>query len=1047
MQFKNLLSVLIFATLAIFSNHNPLFGQVTTATVSGLATDNKGMPLAGTSIIAVHTPSGTTYGTTTRADGRYTIPNMRVGGPYTVSTSFVGFKTEKVEDLFLSVGQRLPLNFKLLDAATTLQDVVIKADNNAIMNNQRTGAATNISNEQLIKIPTISRSASDIYKLTPMADGNSFGGRNSQYNNFSLDGTIFNNPFGLDAATPGGQTDAQPVSLDAIDQIQVSIAPYDVTQAGFTGASINAVTKSGTNQVKGTVFGFFRNQNLVNDRVDGTDAPVPALTQYQTGFSVGAPIIKNKAFVFINAELERREDLGSAFLAARPGLTGANVSRVQASDLDAVRAALKNRFNYETGDYENYKHKTHNQKALIKFDFNLSQNHKLSVNFNTLDAFKEKPANPLALGRRGPDATTLQFFNSGYRINNKIYSTIGELKSTFGARFANKFQIGYTAFRDSRSPFSSPFPSIAIQKDGINYIIAGHEPFSINNSLKQDVFQINNNFNIYLKRHTITIGGALEKFSFDNSFNLGTYAGAFGPAYGSVQGFLDSVNTGRIDGQVSAAKAVFEANNTNSKWALAETNVGQLSFYAQDEFVATPNLNITFGLRADIPLYFDTKTKIEESISRSPAYFAPDIKFYDENGAEKRLDSKQLPAQKPLLSPRIGFNWDVKGDQSTQLRGGTGLFTGRFPFVWIGNQVANPNFFFYCVTDPNFKFPQVWRSNLGYDQKFGKGWTLSTDFIYTRDINAMMVRDYGLNVPKGTLAGIGDNRPYYNNADKAQQFGGPTSAYVFTNNNLGYTFNASVQLQKNWAKGLFTSLGYNYGVAMDAASITAEISSDAFARNPAYGNVNQAVLANSIFGNRHRIVGNAYKKFSYAKDKMATTITTFFQYVEGGRYSYIYSGDINNDGSNLNDLLYIPTDAQIDQMKFSGDAAAQTAQRTAFKAYIGQDKYLSANRGNVAGKFANLSPWYNNWDVRVLQDFYVKRNTFQLSFDVLNFGNLLNSKWGIRQIPTNSQPVGVAVDANRVPTYSFDTALKNTFTADPSFVSRYQMQVGLRWIF
>lgn len=1017
-------------------------GQVTTSSISGMVQDQAGEVLPGATIIAVHMPSGTKYGAQTRQDGRYNLPNVRVGGPYTITATYVGYKTGTNQGVTLNLGQKFVQDFKLTEEGSTLAEIVVKAD--PIMNNNRTGAATNISSEQLRSLPTITRSASDFTRLTPMAgDNNSFGGRNGQFNNFSLDGAIFNNPFGLDAATPGGQTDAQPVSLDAIDQIQVSIAPYDVTQAGFTGASVNAVTKSGTNTFAGTAFGFFRNQQLTGKKVGGAEIFVPDLSQYQYGFSIGGPIIKDKLFFFANMEREVRSDLGSSFLAGRPGLSGSNVSRVLASDLELVSSTLQNRFGYETGLYENYTHQTENIKALVKLDWNINAIHKLSATYSTLDASKELPANPSAIGRRGPDFLTLQFFNSGYRINNKLNTGLVELKSNFSSKFSNKLQAGYSVFNDSRDPFSTPFPIVNINKDGVRYIVAGHEPFSINNRLDQYVTQINDNFTIYAGKHTVTLGGSLEKFTFDNSFNLGAYEGTFSPGYESVQSFVNFVNAGGLDADVAAAKATFDRNNAADSWALAQTEVGQLAFYAQDEMQVTPKLTVTVGVRMDKPLYFNTKQRIQENIDRNCCY-NPSITYYDELGTPVQFDHTVLPKQTPLISPRIGFNYDIRGDRSEQLRGGTGLFSGRFPFVWIGNQVANPNFFFYNITDPNFQFPQVWRSNLGYDKKLASGWVLTADVIYTKDINAMMVRNYGLKLPTGRLIGA-DTRPIYT-ADEH-----PTNAYVFTNTNLGYSFNTTLQATKNWSNGLFTSLGYNFLDAKDAASIQAEISSDAYDRNPANpAHSNTPLLAPAVFGNRHRFVGSASKKFVYGGDKMATTISLFTQYVQGNRFSYTYSGDLNNDGSGLNDLLFIPTDAQIDQMNFTGSLAEQTAQKAGLKQYIAQDDYLNANRGQIAGKYATTSPWYSSWDVSVLQDFVLpNKNKIQVSLNVLNAGNLLNSNWGVRQIASITslvQPIGVSV-ANGVPTYSFDTAQKQTFFNDNRLVSRWQAQVGLRYIF
>ncbi|WP_298321255.1 TonB-dependent receptor [uncultured Aquimarina sp.] len=1065
---KNTLSTLVFALLAI-----TIHAQVTTSNISGLVYDNTNQLLPGANITAVHSPTGTTYGGTTNFDGRFDLINLRVGGPYRVTVSYIGFKKKVYDEIFLQLGQTYNIDVVMIEDDNQLEEVVITSSKNATFSSERTGAETSIGNRELKSLPTITRSAADFYRLEPTASSNgSFGGRNDQFNNFSLDGSIFNNPFGLDAATPGGQTNAQPISLDAIDQIQVSTAPYDVTQAGFTGASVNAVTKSGTNEWKGTVYGFYRNQDLTGDKVGDDDIIVPDLTQAQYGLSIGGPIIKNKLFVFGNFEIDDREDLGSNFVAARPGLTGANVSRVSADDLDYVSQQLS-LLGYETGAYEGYTHNTESTKGILKLDWNISDNHRLALIYNFLDASRDLPANPEAIGRRGPDLTTLQFRNSGYRINNKINSFLVELNSNFRGNISNKFQAGYTFFDDSRDPFSAPAPPINILQDGVRYIVAGHEPFSINNKLEQKVYQVTNNLNIVTGNHTITLGGSFERFEFDNSFNLGVYTyfnanggvGTFAPDFdsvritaGSTNSFEQAINNGLIAEALANAQNVFNTNNTTDNWALAETNVGQLAFYAQDKWRMSDKFTLTYGIRVDQPLFFDTRDKIAENIERAAGGTFPDgnyqpgITYFDENGTPTNLNSLDLPSKKLLISPRLGFNYDVKGDKTIQIRGGTGIFTGRLPFVWIGNQVANPNFFFYTTSSPDFQFPQVFRNSLGVDYKFKNGLIASTDIIYTEDINAQMVRNFGLSTPSGTLEGV-DGRPIYLASDRAvNEFGGTTNAYVFTNTNVGYSFNWSFKLQKNFKNGLFASVAYNFLEAEDASSLDAEISSDAYDRNPAFGNVNQAVSTASRYGDKHRIVGQINKSFSYGKNKQwRTSLGAFYEYAQGGRFSYTYSGDINNDGSVLNDLIYIPTEAELATYNFSGTIAEQADQRAAFEAYIQQDEYLRERRGNYAEKYAILSPWRGRWDVKLLQDYNFqigdKTNTIQLSIDVLNFGNLLNSDWGVIEVPVNDQPIGVAVDASNTPTYSFDTSQTSTFANDFSLDSRWQAQVGLRYIF
>ncbi len=1039
---KRYIFAMLFFCIAVSS-----FAQVTTASIRGVVTDDQNVPLPGASIVAVHVPSGTTYGTVTQFNGSFNIPNMRIGGPYTITVSYVGFKTQKDEGIHLQIGQKLKLNYSLQEEAAQLDEVVVKAEGrNSIINSGRTGSSTNVGRKQIEALPTISRSINDFTRLTPSSDGNSFGGGNNKMNNLTLDGSIFNNPFGLDGGTPGSQTNAQPISLDAIDQVQVDLAPYDVTSSGFTGASINAVTKSGTNEFHGSLFGFFRNQDLTGSKVAGTEIFQGKLEHTQAGFSIGGPIIKNKLFFFVNGELERRDDLVTGFRANNGGEpVGNGVSRVLRSDLIAVQDALA-AIGYDTGGFENLTHATDNEKFIIKLDWNINENHSLTATYNQLDASRDKPAHPTAFFFRGPNQNTLQFENSSYTINNKIQSALLELKSRFGNKFSNNLQVGYTHFDDFRTPFSAPAPSITILEAGSPYIIAGHEPFSIHNKLDQKVYQVTDNFKIFAGSHTITLGASFEKFAFDNSFNLGTYGarGVFFPTANSVAEFLTlAADPNGLAADLAAAQATFDDNNANNKWALAETNVGQLAFYAQDEFAITEDFTLTYGLRIDKPNYFNTRDKILENISRSGFAYDPSIQYFDADGNPTFFDSTVLPAEnKWLISPRLGFNWDVKGDNTQQLRGGLGIFTGRLPFVWIGNQVQNVNSFFYTVVDPNFNFPQVFRSNLGYDRKFKNGLTASLDVVYSKNIDAIFATNIGLGRPTGTLQGPGE-RLIYTASDVTN------NAWAITNTNAGSVFNFSAQLKKRWENGFDVSLAYDYLDARDATSPTQEITNATFGSNPAIGNVNQAHSNPSRFGHKHRIVGSATKTFTYADGRWSTLLSTFFEYTETGRFSYVYGGDINGDGSASNDLIYIPTTTDISNMNFSGTAAEQTAQRNALDAFIRQDDYLSRNRGGFAGRNANLSPWFSNWDFRFAQNYHFgadKGMKVQFTVDILNIGNLINSDWGVREIPVNTQPIGVSV-ANGVPTYTFDTTQTSTFTNDLDLRSRWQMQFGLRFVF
>jgi len=1061
----------IFVLLLCIFGFAVSVAQTTTSSIKGIVKGSANELLPGATVLAVHTPSGTKYSSLSNEDGRFNIMNMRIGGPYKITVSFVGYQNQEYNDVYLDLGKVFSLDVDLTSESQALEEVKV-VSKNKVFQSGRTGAETTIGRRELTALPTISRSAEDFTRLEPTASGGSFGGRNDQYNNYSLNGAIFNNPFGLDAATPGGQTNAQPISLDAIDQIQVATAPYDVTLSGFTGASVNAVTKSGTNEFHGTAYAFYRNQDLTGSKIKGQKIFVPSLEQTQAGFSLGAPIIKDKLFIFGNFEIDKRTDLGSNFIANNnDGITGINESRVLQSDLDAVSSALMglkdaqgNNFNYNPGAYQGFIHESNSTKGIIKLDWNINDNNKLAVIYNFLDASKDKPAHPTALGFRGPNASILQFQNAGYQINNKLDSFLLELNSKFSESVSNKLQAGYTYFNDFRDPFSSPAPVINIQDgSGANYIIAGHEPFSINNTLKQKVIQITDNLTYTSGNHAFTFGSSFEKFNFENSFNLAGYdnfgnpngyAGTFFTPYSNVQAFLDDAaqpyassivaQNMQYAQDMAESKSKF-AVGSDGGWKLAELNVGQWAFYAQDDWSVADNFKLTIGLRADKPLYFNTDELIQKYIDtdNGGAGRNYDINYFDpETGEVDKLVSTKLPSDKLLWSPRLGFNWDIKNDATSQLRGGSGIFTGRIPFVWLGNQVSGADDSFLQMMDPDYKWPQVWRTSVGYDHRFQSNYVLTVDVSYNKDINGVHVQNWGLKDPTGTLGGV-DDRLIYTAADK-----GANNAYVMTNSDKGFAFNSSVKLQKTFENGFYASLAYNYLISKDVNSIEAEITGDAFAFNPALGNVNNDVLSNSKYGDTYRFIGVASKKWKYGNDKWATTLSTFFEYAQGGRFSYTYGGDINNDGSAVNDLIYVPTSAEIAQMTFSG-----AGQGEAFDKFIEQDDYLRDRRGEYAERYGAISPWRGKWDLKFLQDYNFrvssaseKKNTIQFSVDILNVGNLINSDWGVVQVPTSVQPIGVTVAGN-TPTYTFTNTQTKTFNYDASLTSRWQMQFGIRYIF
>ncbi len=1061
-SFKNVLLLLALFT-ATYAQ-----AQITTSSIIGRVTDAKNQAAIGALITATHDPSGTVYRAVTGDNGSYTINNAKVGGPYTIIASMIGSAENRAEGIMLQLGRTENVDFVLADKSIVLDGVTINAGLGDPINSSRTGAQTTINNSQITGLPTIKRSFQDFTRTSSQGEGFSFLGMNRLFNNLTVDGSIFTNPFGLDAATPGGQANAQPISLDAIDQIVVNLAPFDVRQSGFTGASVNAVTKSGTNKFKGTAYTYFRNENLIGTRVGDLTITNPSLSYNQSGAAFGGAIVKNKLFFFASYERERRTDPGSTYLAYRPGtnnLTDANVSNVTAADLDLVKKTLKDVYDYDAGAYENYNHQTNNYKISLKLDWNISENHRFNIVYKRLEANRDVLPNPaISVTGRGPNKNTLPFENNSYNINNNLNSFVAELNSTFGAKYANKLQVGYTTFRDFRTSKSAPFPSVDILKNGANYISFGLERFSINNKLDQNVFQISNNFNVYMGKHTLTAGASYEVFDFANSFNLFYYPGYQFP---SVNAFADSVRLGR---------APFNQDVTNSnKTAFKNdpTTFGQLGLYLQDDIQADKNLRLTFGLRADIPVYVN-------SLPQQPS--TDSLAWYNPEGARTKVQVNKYPAATPLWSPRFGFNWDVNGDRSLQVRGGTGIFTGRIPFVWLGNQSAN-NFLapFYTfqlnTTSSDFKFPQVWRTNIAVDKKLGNGFTATLDLIFGQSVNAVVHRNYNMKYPSGESKGA-DTRQIYK-AGESQYNVVPTSPVnglgsyldagliVLENTDQGSQFNITGGITKTIGKEFYSSLSYSYGQSKDITSNPGEIAANAFQSLPTSGNTNRPQLAYADHDLRHRLVISALYKHEFFANS-PTSIGAFFQVVQGGpgevigevggRYSYVYAGDMNNDGIGGNDLMFVPAKSSDIILKPTDATDTRTSAQlwSQLDAFIAQDPYLSTRRGQISERNGAILPAYAQLDLKLMQDFSIKvgdhKHALQVSFDILNLGNLISPSWGVRPSVNTRTPLSFAgYNAGGEPTYTFPLfngkPPDKTFNDETTLRSRWQAQIGIRYLF
>ena len=1092
----------LFALLMMLPVSGVFAQGSTTAALAGNVVDEKGQGLPGASVIAVHEPTGSRYGGSTRADGRYNIVNMRVGGPYKITVSFVGYKNAVQSGIVLTLAQELRQNFKLEVNQSQLEEVKVVASRSSIINSGRTGAATTVGNNQITTLPTLNRSLGDFARLDPRANGLNFAGRNALYNNITVDGAFFNNAFAL-SSTIGGQAGASPISVDAIDQFQVLIAPYDVRQGMATGANINVVTKSGTNNWSGSGYYFGSDQGLVGNKIGDVTNQYGTFARGQIGARIGGALIKDKLFVFGSFEQETQTEPGSNFVATRTG-SEPNKSIAKAADLDRLKDFLISKFKYNPGAYENWNKEKYSQKVNLRLDWNISDKHKFNVKYNYLRSYADiNPSNSGSLsGGRSPSAAVLPFQGSLYRINNNLDSYIAELNSTFSSSVANNLTVGYTQMRDFRqSPVNdNPFPTVDIGNNDLNELTAfGYEPFSANNILNSDIFQIADNLTIYKGKHVYTLGLAYETNSFMNGFAPNYYGGY---QFKSIDDFIKSAS-----GDTKVIPARYQQQWSNySTFPFAEMKGNTFSLYGQDEITAAKGLKLTFGLRADATSFpsFD-----------EPKYtntYVPSLTFRD----GVKLTTNKFPETTVLWSPRFGFNWDVKDDKQTQIRGGVGVFSGRVPYVWLSNQLSNngvlfgseniqnptnrpfnpdvnayrpaitlpltPTAYNLAVTDPNFKFSQVFRTNLALDKNLGDGWILGLEGIYTKDINAVYLEN--VNLPKSTVKAVGaDNRVIFytlgaNGLPSAVRnfaiYGnvrgvnapavGPNTvsspnisdAIVIKNTDLGYSYALTATISKSFENGLFASLAYTNS---DSRSVNdgGSIAQSQWRDRVVSGDPNENVASYSSYIQTHRFNAYGSYRLNYLNENASTTFGFTYSAAPAGRFSYTYSGDMNGDNQTSNDLIFIPRSQSDILLRDLGTYTA--AQQWAdLDKYITQDSYLNAHRGHYAERNGAELPWSANFDFKIIQDFYIKvgghKNTLQFTLDVFNFGNYVTPQWGLNQSTLRAGLINyVANDAaTGRPVFTFPyrsgtTPLSDTFQRSFGLGSRWQAQFGVRYIF
>ncbi len=1101
-----------FLTFVLALSITSLQAQVTTSSITGQV-KAKSEQLIGATITAVHQPSGTKYVTISKKDGYFSFPNVRSGGPYQLKVEYVGYAPQTIDNINLNLGEPVNVPVEMSTSTLELTNVTVTGARRTAGNRNKTGASTVFNSRQLSTLPSITRSITDFTRLTPQANGNNFAGRDGRYNNLQVDGANLNNNFGLSTdPLPGGG--ASPVSIDALDEISVNIAPYDVRQSGFTGAGINSTTKSGTNAFHGTAYGFTRNESFNGKHVGATDLTLTPQSTKIYGGSLGGPIIKNKLFFFVNAEFEKSSAPPPGTIYRPAGSTASG--QPSASPIDSLRKfanTLQTKYGYDPGVFENPPNFiTKNHKFLAKINWNISNVHKLVLKYSDFKGSDQSTLNGSSVPNSGAGGFTIRgtttsasrlpnnrnsdqsigFSNSNYGTDHKVRTATFELNSNFNSRFSNQFLASYTKISDIRNSPGGFFPTIEIfDADGTvpgvtkgrNYMSAGTDPFTRNNEVVNDVISVTDNFTYFAGKHTITAGGTYEYQKVGNMFMAGSESYYI---YNSLDDFINdrtpaffSYTYSLVPGQ----PRVFSAN----------LKVGQLGFYVQDEINVNPNLKLTLGLRADVPTYL-------EQPRENTAITA--LQFPDKDGKLTNFNTGKWPKAKPLFSPRIGFRWSVPDDPTLVVRGGTGIFTGKIPFVFLTNMPSNsgvyqngavlntpaqlagvtfnPNVDAYIgkfpttvptvapgsfvLIDPNFKFPQVFRTNFGIDKQLGNGFVATIDVLYTKDINAVKMRNANLKTPTLPLNGGGDNRPYFPTTDRfvypnLAGVGAGGTAIVLENTSKGYSFASTVQLAKSFANGFYGSLAYTFTASQEVSPNPGSQATSAWQSIVNVGTPNAVELSNSQYAIPHRVIANASYRFQYAKH-FASTISFFYEGAKQATYSYIVGGDINKDGNATSDLMYIyRSGAEVPFVNFMSGATIKytvAQQQAAYDQLLANSSYLRKYAGGYADRSGALTPWYNRLDMRYLQDIFFKAgkttHTLQFSVDVLNLPNLLNKDWGARSTFTVNNPLALRnVDANGLPTYNlaeFGGKLVTTpFQKSLNTISTWGMQLGLRYIF
>ena len=1068
----------LFLTAMMLTCVLTMMAQITNSALSGKVTmEDTKEEVIGATVQAVHDPSGTKYAAITNIDGRFNIQGMRNGGPYTVTVTYIGFNPKVFKDIYLQLGETYSLNVWLSENSTELAEVVVSGKASKFAG-EKTGATTNINNRTIQELPTISRSIGDIAKLSPYYGGsNSFGGMSGRSANFTLDGANLNNNFGLNSNLPGG---GNPVSMDAIDEVQVVVTPFDVRQSNFIGGGINAVTKSGTNTFKGTAYYYYTNEDMHGNRVDGVQNSEPNPDEEKTwGFTLGGPILKDKLFFFVNVERTETENIPTYWHPDATG-EGANqktyTSRTTVSDMEMISKFVKDKYGYDTGSATDYPGGIKNNKYLARIDWNITQNHHLAVRFNHTNNTKYSPPSATSRGVGGLSQScvgisSMAFANSFYKQENKVTTFSFDLNSRFGERASNQLLVTYSDMDDPRGSSSSMFPMIDIMKDGDPYMTLGYELFTYNNRVRNEILTVNDNFTYYLGSHKLMAG-----LSFEHQMALNNYMkqGSGYYRYASMQDFMDGA------APIGAALAYGYDGDMEPS---SKVRFNQIGLYLQDDWNVTDRFKLNYGVRFDNITFNEADLKFNKAL-------------YDLDFGGRHLDVGSWPKANIQISPRLGFTYDVFGDKILKVRGGTGLFAGRLPLVFFTNMPANSGMFQNLVIvkagdsrlanltggvtadrnqlrellnapysmDPNgiipsevagvdrdFKMPQIWKSSLAVDYQLPVNFplTVTGEFTYSKNVNAVHLDNWNQKNPDETWATLpsADNRYLYP-ANKADwnYYTQYSNVCVLTNNHKGYGWTASLQLNAEPIKDLYISAAYTHTVNKEVTGMPGSNAGSAWSYMHTVNGPNVFDVKNSSFVTPDRIIANI--SYKYGKEHFSL----FYSGYSPAGYSYTYSNDINGDGLAY-DLMYIPRDDS--EIKFASEA-----DRIAFWQFVDQDDYLKNHRGEYADAYGARAPWVHTFDFKYAHDFDVKigstKHKLQLIANLENIGNLLNSKWGVaKQIPGTSNyqfkllSVANAADVKKgaEPIFRMNTDLTSTWDYNHSYGQCWRLQLGVKYYF